>query len=215
MSGKVVGWAMEQITGSPAAKLVLVKLADNANEEGLCWPSVGLIVRHTELSERTVREHLRGLAENGLVEVQARVTAKGQASNVYQLNVPRQVNVRPLAATAPSPRSSRTPSLRQSHRRPAAAAGPIEEPSIEPSLNPVPIVPHALTARAERLCQAIGKTKFDAWFGDVEFIEGSPVLVVAPSLCKRNWIAEKYFAELTRAFGDDVVVDLVRAPQHI
>ena len=39
MSGKVVGWAMEQITGSPTAKLVLIKLADNANEHGICWPS--------------------------------------------------------------------------------------------------------------------------------------------------------------------------------
>ena len=53
MSGKVVGWAMELRTGSPITKLVLVKLADNANEEGTCWPSISKIMAHSELGRLT------------------------------------------------------------------------------------------------------------------------------------------------------------------
>ncbi len=68
MSGEVVGWAMKQLTGSPAAKLVLAKLADNANEQGLCWPSIDLIVEHTELAQSTVYKHLAKLEELGLIK---------------------------------------------------------------------------------------------------------------------------------------------------
>lgn len=86
MSGEVVGWAMKQITGSPVSKLVLVKLADNSNEEGVCWPSVGLLVKHTELSERAVREHLRILELKGFIRVIPRKTdADRNRSNVYRM----------------------------------------------------------------------------------------------------------------------------------
>ena len=87
MSGKVVGWAMEQVTGSPITKSVLVKLADNANEEGLCYPSIALIVRHTELSERAVRDHLAKLESLGLIRIERRVVQGAQLPNIYHLNI--------------------------------------------------------------------------------------------------------------------------------
>ena len=55
MSGKCVGWAMEQKIGSPVGKLVLVKLADNANDDGVAWPEVKRMVTDTELSDATGR----------------------------------------------------------------------------------------------------------------------------------------------------------------
>src|SRR4051794_7952882 len=72
MSGKLIGWAMQQATGSSVTKLVLVKLADNANESGFCCASLELIVKHTELSERAVREHLYRLERLQLVKVERR-----------------------------------------------------------------------------------------------------------------------------------------------
>src|SRR3954467_775892 len=89
MSGKVVGWAMEQTCGSSTTKLVLVKLADNANEEGFCFPSIDLIVRHTELSERAVRAHLKRLEELGLIRVERRMEDNVHFRNRYFLNIPR------------------------------------------------------------------------------------------------------------------------------
>lgn len=85
MSGKVVGWAFEQKTGSQAAKLVLVKLADNANESGYCFPSIDLIVEHTELSERAVRKHLNELQTKGLIKIIRRFTDGVQLPNHYHL----------------------------------------------------------------------------------------------------------------------------------
>ncbi|WP_313317808.1 helix-turn-helix domain-containing protein [Pseudomonas sp.] len=50
---------------SPAQKSVLISLADNANDEGVCWPSVARIVERTCLSERAVRNALRWLEQSG------------------------------------------------------------------------------------------------------------------------------------------------------
>ena len=81
MNGEVVGWAMRQRTGSPAAKLVLVKLADNANESGFCWPSIGLIVDHTELGQSTVYKHLDHLEAIGLAEPRQHLIGHDQSGN--------------------------------------------------------------------------------------------------------------------------------------
>lgn len=87
MSGEVVGWAMKQVTGSPTSKLVLVKLADNANEEGLCWPSMKKLVAHTELSERAVRKHLLILEKMGLIAIERRNVDGVQLKNRFHLNL--------------------------------------------------------------------------------------------------------------------------------
>lgn len=76
---------MEQVTGSPTAKLVLLKLADNANELGYCYPSIPLIMRHTELSERAVREHLRTLVDLKILEVIRRVADGVKLPSHFQL----------------------------------------------------------------------------------------------------------------------------------
>lgn len=48
---------------SPAQKSVLISLADNANDDGVCWPSVARIAERTCLSERAVRNAIRWLEE--------------------------------------------------------------------------------------------------------------------------------------------------------
>ncbi|WP_323163356.1 helix-turn-helix domain-containing protein, partial [Pseudomonas viridiflava] len=52
---------------SPAQKSVLVSLADNASDEGVCWPSVSTIGIRTCLSERAVRNALRWLEDAGIL----------------------------------------------------------------------------------------------------------------------------------------------------
>jgi DNA-binding transcriptional ArsR family regulator len=88
MSGKCCGWAYEQVTGSPTTKAVLAKLGDNANDLGIAWPSVKDIATMTELSESTVREHLRRLKDSGFIRVVGREGRDGKPkSNFYLLNV--------------------------------------------------------------------------------------------------------------------------------
>ena len=85
MSGRVVGWAYRQKTGSPTAKAVLVKIAENANEEGEAWPSIDRMVRETELSRRTVLLKLRELEELGLIRTEHTRNGQRQGVNHYWL----------------------------------------------------------------------------------------------------------------------------------
>jgi hypothetical protein len=62
---------------SPAQKAVLISLADNANDEGVCWPSVARIAERTCLSERAVRNALRWLEQ---VEVLAAHQRTGRST---------------------------------------------------------------------------------------------------------------------------------------
>ena len=54
--------------GDPVAKLVLLKLADNANDSGACWPSIATVCRETGLSERTVQRKMAYLEEHGFLK---------------------------------------------------------------------------------------------------------------------------------------------------
>ena len=66
-------------------KLVLVVLADHADEDGLCWPSQALIKHRASISIRKLRVHLRGLESEGLLKT---FVNKGPREvNRYLLNV--------------------------------------------------------------------------------------------------------------------------------
>lgn len=66
---------------SPAQKAVLISLADQANDDGYCWPSVGTIAKRTCLSERAVQGAIKWLVSAGLLSADER---KG-TSSVYQI----------------------------------------------------------------------------------------------------------------------------------
>lgn len=58
--------------GNSGKKLVALALADNANDEGECYPSLSTIARKTDLDERTVRRAIRSLEEDGLLQTRTR-----------------------------------------------------------------------------------------------------------------------------------------------
>jgi hypothetical protein len=110
-----------------ATKMVLLVLADNANEQGACWPSITTISRKSGLSERTVQRHLRELECGTLIERDARYGR----SSVYQLVLwnPRQPDT-PVSLTPPSPCHPTPVTVSPSGVSPCHP-----EPSVEPSLN--------------------------------------------------------------------------------
>lgn len=82
MSFRIVSaaWAVKGL--SPAAKLVLVRLADMANDEGVCWPSYASIARDCEIDRRSVRRIVASLEAAGIVRREARHNPRGlQATN--------------------------------------------------------------------------------------------------------------------------------------
>ena len=81
MSIKALNWAWDQRAGSPAAKAVLVALADFADELHSCWPSMALLAYRSEVSERTVKRVLADLVEIGLLRRERRYIGYGKRSN--------------------------------------------------------------------------------------------------------------------------------------
>ena len=52
-------WELRDLT--PTHKLILLGLADWANDEGLCWPSIDRLAQKTGLSRRTIQTNIRQL----------------------------------------------------------------------------------------------------------------------------------------------------------
>ncbi|CAK1929156.1 helix-turn-helix domain-containing protein [Vibrio crassostreae] len=80
---------MPMKTGSPISKLVLLKLADNADARGVCFPSLNYLAQYCEVSVRTVKRHVNELEKQGFVKRIKRFDDSGrQRSNIYQLRLP-------------------------------------------------------------------------------------------------------------------------------
>ena len=116
MSFSAIKWAFKQPV-SPTEKLVLLFLADHANEKTQqCWPSLGTIARESGLSTRSVIRSMNKLSELGLLERADRFSNNRQTSNIYTLKIG---NTPPLGLIDPLTRSdTESPSpVTQSHPR--------------------------------------------------------------------------------------------------
>lgn len=95
--------AMKIKVGNPLRKLVLIKMADNANDDGECWPSYQHIADHCECSKSAVKAHITALITMGLLSKENRLgsnNGKGNTSNIYQLTLGNPVS---SESTAPMP----------------------------------------------------------------------------------------------------------------
>ena len=77
--------AMKTKVGNPLRKLVLIKLADNANDMGECWPSYQHIADQCEIGRSTVKVHIRELEKSGLLRREFRRKGELNQSNVFHL----------------------------------------------------------------------------------------------------------------------------------
>jgi hypothetical protein len=103
-------------------KLVLLAIANYADDRGRCWPSVATLVKKTGLSERAVQGSVLKLQSGGHLEV---IRMPGR-SNVFVIHTP--------AAGAGTPARRAPPPPQQVHPTPAAGAPiTVKDPSFEPS----------------------------------------------------------------------------------
>jgi hypothetical protein len=119
MSIAAINWAW-QLSLKPTIKLVLMALADAANDECLCWPSVPTLSHKTCMNERSVQRILKALEDGNFIEVQARFRKDGsRTSNKYRLSMTtttgdklqppaRRVNHDVVTATSPQDGNSVT-----------------------------------------------------------------------------------------------------------
>lgn len=88
-----MNWAWEQRL-EPSTKIVLLALADIADDQGTCWPSIPTLARKVCASERAVQRviHRLGLetdTQPALIRIVARSRSNGsRSSNVYVLQMP-------------------------------------------------------------------------------------------------------------------------------
>lgn len=61
---------------------IYIYLADRANKDGQCWPSIPTIARELKLSQSTVRRALQDLRNAGLIEAKQRYRSKGGKSSL-------------------------------------------------------------------------------------------------------------------------------------
>jgi len=87
MSIRVMNWAWTTEL-PPTPKLVLMALADIADDQGICWPSQNTLAKKCSVAERSVRRILLQLQASKLLFVEPRFRKNGsQASNRYRLAV--------------------------------------------------------------------------------------------------------------------------------
>lgn len=98
-------------------KLVFLALADNANEDGNCWPSIATIARKSCLTQRCVQKAIREMVKAGIISIRE----KSGHSNSYKLT-PERGSPLPPKDVHPTPeRGTGDPRTRftQNHHEPS------------------------------------------------------------------------------------------------
>jgi len=82
VSIKIMTQVWDMDLGNPIRKLIALKLADNANDAGVCWPTIPTIAKQANCCERSVKNHIYELAKQGFLRV---LKSRGR-NNVYQIS---------------------------------------------------------------------------------------------------------------------------------
>lgn len=145
MSMQLMAYAMSLKVGNPLRKLVLLKLADNANDKGECFPSYQHIADQCEISRRAVMGHIQALEKAGYLKIKRRKNGKENQSNVFYLTLKKGGESTALGGSE----LSAPPSERNAPPSESAALGgsesgsPITSHSSEPIIEPTPLPPNS------------------------------------------------------------------------
>lgn len=142
MSVEAITWALNLKMDRSSEKFVLVALANCANSDGICWPSILYLCEATCQDRKTVIANIGRLIENGFICDTYERRGKTKQVLVYQLVINKQCQKRNSTekGTVPNfpPNSTVFPvkeSRFSSETVPKTGHGTVKEPSIEPSIN--------------------------------------------------------------------------------
>lgn len=143
MSVQCISAAFAYEAPSPTCKLVLLALANYADENRQCFPPVKRIAKETGLSERAVRNAIKSLMDCGAIEKQERRRANGtQTSDLFTLTLQAASN-----AVCASDRLHDVPQQ-------TAPRAPLT--TLEPSLEPSPKTRAAIAEQIWMLQPQVG-----------------------------------------------------------
>lgn len=103
MSNSAIKWALGQPVSKSSAKFVLVVMADLANDDMTCFPSIKHLTEATSQDVKTVQAGLLRLRDEGFIaDTGKRCGLTGQVI-VYRLNTPEFGGVQPQPKTTEIP----------------------------------------------------------------------------------------------------------------
>ena len=93
MSRHATEWAWKTNPGSSSLKLILLSMADRADECNLCYPSIERLVVDTSLNKKTIQAGLISLIALGLISDTGERKGATRRVRVFSLNIPKNGNV--------------------------------------------------------------------------------------------------------------------------
>lgn len=155
MANNVLDWVWDHSRSRHGARLVMLAIADRADDRGNAWPSVPDIMRRTQLGERAVQAGIIEAAKLGELEVGYQEGPKGcNRYRILMTKTPADIAPPQIlrgAESAPPQNSRGSESSQVSGQHPAISAPPADiappqistpdpadsadEPPKEPSLN--------------------------------------------------------------------------------
>lgn len=161
MSWGALAWATESEVGSSAAKFILILLANKADENFSCYPSIRTLMAESNAGRSTVLRALRDLETRGLISRRPQFHDSGaRRSTRYYLNHPLAPHLSPGPDAGP-PRPDLGPPGLDSRRTPSRSrTGTVSErhppgvPQRDP-LNPSIESPSEPSDAAARILKAV------------------------------------------------------------
>lgn len=93
MSTLCVSWVLHQVRVEPITKMILVAMAENADEYGVAWPSQRTLAKGACVSLPTVKRKLKVLEDAGVIAVRRNRVGKHKTMNKYRLMLEQSFNL--------------------------------------------------------------------------------------------------------------------------
>jgi DNA-binding transcriptional regulator YhcF (GntR family) len=131
MSIKIMTWIWENSLEEGTNLLMLLAIADHANDDGVCWPSIERLAQRARVKERQAQYIIKNLEANGAIEVQ-RGVGRNNTSLYFVKGAPD------CTFSQKEKVQSSVKKVQSSALKGAVAIAPEPlEPSIEPSVIPL------------------------------------------------------------------------------
>ena len=169
MSVHWMSWVWKNGPPDSMDRFVLLKLADNANQDGKCWPSLPEIALATCLSESSVRRSVQSLEKGGWLEV---FRGSGRGKSSHYILIERVSDSYPLKGVTQKG-FQETPFIKGVQQTGKGVSGtvPPSSPSLlspTPPINPPPITPlqkppKTTTSESESLPDWLDRELWASW----------------------------------------------------
>lgn len=207
-------------------KIVLLALADSANDEGGCWPSMASLARKCSKSDRTVQAAVKALEDKGHITRDVR-PGRGVFYHVHprsgctpeEIAPPKPLPVTPEAASDKPSRTNIPPNPLATGQRPvrpdAGGRRRRERASIEDGAADTPDCsaggamptdfaktgePAICAEIREWVCRSVGARTYQSWFDPPDFaVAGDWLRVTARTQFAADWIRNNMLGALQSA----------------